>query len=90
MLVIVEYNNNILNTLKELLGYSPIIYTFGEMFSKYKNSVKKGKKNLATEEIFSLSYDSLLSDLKKSVWVSIDKEELPLINKQLKVLEICD
>lgn len=90
MLVIVEYNNNILNILKELLGYSPIIYTFGEMFSKYKNSVKKGKKNLATEEIFSLSYDSLLSDLKKSIWVSIDKEELPLINKQLKVLEICD
>ena len=90
MLVIVEYNNNILNILKELLGYSPIIYTFGEMFSKYKNSVKKGKKNLATEEIFSLSYDSLLSNLKKSIWVSIDKEELPLINKQLKVLEICD
>ena len=90
MLAIVEYSDNVLNLLKELLGYSPITYTFGEMFFKYKNSVKKSKRNLATEEIFSLSYDSLLSDLKRSIWVSIDKEELPLINKQLKVLEICN
>ena len=50
MLCIVEYENNIQNKLSKLLGYSPTIYTFEDIFSKYKNSTKK--KYLATEEIF--------------------------------------
>ena len=88
MLVIVKYENNIQNKLSKLLGYSPIIYTFEDIFSKYKNSTKK--KYLATEEIFSLAYDTTLSDLKKSIWVSINDDELSMITKKLKVLEICN
>ena len=85
MLVIVKYENNIQNKLSKLLGYSPIIYTFEDIFSKYKNSTKK--KYLATEEIFSLDYDTTLFDLKRSIWVSINDEDLSKIND--KILEIC-
>ena len=88
MLVIVEYESNIQNKVSNLLGYTPVIYTFEDMFSKYTNSTKK--KYLATEEIFSLSYDTTLSDLKRSVWISINDNELPIITKKLKVLEICN
>ena len=88
MLVIVKYENNIQNKLSKLLGYSPIIYTFEDIFSKYKNSTKK--KYLATEEIFSLDYDTTLFDLKRSIWVSINDDELSMITKKLKVLEICN
>lgn len=88
MLVIVEYENNIQNKLSKLLGYSPTIYTFEDIFSKYKNSTKK--KYLATEEIFSLAYDTTLSDLKRSVWISINEEDLLLVDKKLKILEICN
>lgn len=85
MLVIVKYENNIQNKLSKLLGYNPIIYPFKEIFSKYKNSVKK--KYLATEEIFSLAYNTTLSDLKKSIWVSINEEDISKIKD--KILEIC-
>ena len=85
MLVIVEYENNIQNKLSKLLGYSPTIYTFEDIFSKYKNSTKK--KYLATEEIFSLDYDTTLSDLKKSIWVSINEEDISKIKD--KILEVC-
>lgn len=85
MLVIVEYENNIQNKLSKLLGYSPTIYTFEDIFSKYKNSTKK--KYLATEEIFSLDYDTTLSDLKKSIWVSINNEDISKIKD--KILEVC-
>ena len=85
MLVIVKYENNIQNKLSKLLGYSPIIYTFEDIFSKYKNSTKK--KYLATEEIFSLAYNTTLSDLKKSIWVSINDEDISKIKD--KILEIC-
>lgn len=88
MLVIVEYENNIQNKVSNLLGYTPVIYTFEDMFSKYKNSTKK--KYLATEEIFSLAYDTTLSDLKRSVWISINEEDLLLVDKKLKILEICN
>ena len=85
MLVIVKYENNIQNKLSKLLGYSPTIYTFEDIFSKYKNSTKK--KYLATEEIFSLDYDTTLFDLKRSIWVSINDEDLSKIKD--KILEIC-
>ncbi|MGM9532747.1 hypothetical protein [Intestinibacter sp.] len=88
MLVIVEYESNIQNKVSNLLGYTPVIYTFEDMFSKYKNSTKK--KYLATEEIFSLAYDTTLSNLKRSVWISINEEDLLLVDKKLKILEICN
>ena len=83
MLVIVKSEDQ--SKLSNLLGYDPIIYPFKEMFSKYKNSVKK--KHLATEEIFSLAYDTTLSDLKKSIWVSINEEDISKIKD--KILEVC-
>ena len=88
MLCIVEYENNIQNKLSKLLGYSPTIYTFEDMFSKYKNSTKK--KYLATEEIFSLAYDTTLSDLKRSIWVSMSKEDISKVKNKIKILEICN
>ena len=88
MLCIVEYENNIQNKLFKLLGYSPTIYTFEDIFSKYKNSTKK--KYLATEEIFSLAYDTTLSDLKRSIWVSMSKEDISKVKNKIKILEICN
>lgn len=88
MLAIVEYENNIQNKLSKLLGYSPTIYTFEDIFSKYKNSTKK--KYLATEEIFSLAYDTTLSDLKRSIWVSMSKEDISKVKNKIKILEICN
>ena len=86
MLVIVKSEDQ--NKLSNLLGYDPIIYSFKEMFSKYKNSVKK--KYLATEEIFSLAYDTTLSDLKRSIWVSMSKEDISKVKNKIKILEICN
>ena len=83
MLVIVKSEDQ--SKLSNVLGYNPIIYPFKEIFSKYKNSVKK--KYLATEEIFSLAYNTTLSDLKKSIWVSINEEDISKIKD--KILEIC-
>ena len=83
MLVIVKSEDQ--SKLSNLLEYNPIIYPFKEIFSKYKNSVKK--KYLATEEIFSLAYNTTLSDLKKSIWVSINEEDISKIKD--KILEIC-
>lgn len=90
MHIIVEYYPNIIKDLEELLGYTPITYTFSEIFQEYCKTLKKSQKGLATPEVFSLQYDSLLSDLKKSVWVTVSKNEVPLINKRLNILEICD
>ena len=39
MLVIVKLEDQ--SKLPNLLGYDPVIYSFKEIFSKYKNSVKK-------------------------------------------------
>lgn len=90
MHIIVEYYPNIIKDLEELLGYTPITYTFSEIFQEYCKTLKKSQKGLATPEVFSLQYDSLLSDLKKSVWITVSKNEVPLINKKLNILEICD
>lgn len=88
MLVIVEYESNIQNKVSDLLGYTPVIYTFEDMFSKYRNSTKK--KYLATEEMFSLSYDTTLSDLKRSIWISMNEEDISKIKNNIKILEICN
>lgn len=90
MHIIVEYYPNIIKDLEELLGYTPITYTFSEIFQEYCKTLKKSQKGLATPEVFSLQYDSLLSDLKKSVWITVNKNEVSLINKKLNILEICD
>ena len=87
MLVIVKNEDNIQNKLISILGYTPNIIPFKQKLSEYKNSVKK--KHLATEEIFSLFYDTTLADLRNSVWITINKDELSLITKNLKVLEVC-
>lgn len=88
MLVIVKNEDNIQNKLISILGYTPSITPFKQKLSEYKNSVKK--KHLATEEIFSLFYDTTLADLRNSVWITINKDELSLITKNLKVLEVCE
>ena len=88
MLIIVKNENNIQDKLSSILGYTPNIASFSQKLLEYKNSVKK--KHLATEEIFSLFYDTTLSDLRNSVWVTINKDELSLITKNLKVLEVCE
>lgn len=89
MLLIVKQDSNIIDKLTKLLGYTPVYYTFEEKFLEFKKNLSKKDKRLATEEIFSLYYDSLLSDLKKSIWVSIDKDELSNIKDKIKILEIC-
>lgn len=88
MLVIVKNESNIQEKLTSILGYTPNITPFKQKLSEYKNSVKK--KHLATEEIFSLFYDTTLDDLRNSIWISINDDELPMIIKKLKVLEICN
>lgn len=92
MLAIVKFQGlpeRLNDSLMDTLGYIPSMKTFKEMFNNYKNSVKKSKRNFATEEIFSLQYDSLLSDLKESVWLTVEESDIPLLKKQFKVLEIC-
>ena len=92
MLVIVKSEDQ--SKLSNLLGYNPIIYPFKEIFSKYKNSVKKKylAKGLSSigayndkKKIF--NDPSTLSDLKKSIWVSINEEDISKIKD--KILEIC-
>ena len=89
MQVIVEYYSDIVKDLKKVLGYTPIIRTFSEMFQEYCKTLKKSQKGLATPEVFSLQYDSLLSNLKKSVWINITKDEFNIISKNFKILEVC-
>lgn len=76
--------------IEQYLGYIPMIYSFNELFIQYKNKIKKTKRNFATEEFFSLSYDSLLRDLKESLFVQTNKEELPILQKYFKVIEVCE
>lgn len=90
MLLIVKYEPCIIDTISKLLGYTPAYYTFDEKFKEFVRTIPKKNKNLATKEIFSLSYDSLLSDLKKSIWVSVDEKEFPLIENKLNILEVCN
>lgn len=61
--------------------------TFDEKFAAYSKQFKKSKK-VVTKEIFSLNYDSLLSDLEKSVFVECHSdEEIITIEKHFNVIE---
>lgn len=84
--IILEYDSDIVNKLSLALGYVPVVYTFNEMFDKYKKSIKKNKKYLATEEMFSLDYTTPLYILKKCIWVDVN--DIEKISK-LNVLEVC-
>lgn len=86
--VIVEYEENLVNEVTLALGYVPIIFTFNEMFDKYKKTLKKSKRYLATEEMFSLDYTTPLYILKRCVWINIDKEDLSKL-KEIDIEEIC-
>lgn len=73
--------------LEEHLGYIPPFYTFSEMYQDFKRKAKKTKtQDFGTEEYFSLGYNTLLSDLKKSVWIMCDED----LSKHFKVLETCE
>lgn len=53
--------------------------------------LRTAKKNWRTEEAFSLEFDSTLSDLKKSHFVYVDREDLELlIKKRLNVIEVIE
>ena len=68
----------------ENLGYH--VYDFDARFTKWRKSQLKSK--LITPEIFSLSYDSLLSDLYNSLFIFVDrKEDYELIKSKFKILE---
>lgn len=90
MLLIVKYSIGLIEKLTEILGYTPKYETFKEKFLQFTKTLKKNKKNLATEEIFSLDYDSLLSDLRESIWIYVDENKLPLLKEnKIEILEIC-
>lgn len=63
-----------------------IITSFNEEFEKYKRSCKKDF--LRTEACFSWNFNSTLQDLKKSVFVYPDNEDIERWIKQFyKVIE---
>ena len=84
--ILLEYDSDIVDKLSSALGYVPVIYTFNEMFNKYKKSLKKNKKYLATEEMFSLDYITPLYVLKKCIWVDVDDVEKV---RNLNIVEVC-
>ena len=51
------------------LGYTPIIYSFDDMYEKFKRKAKK--PGLATQEYFSLDYNSTLEDLRTYYWIDV-------------------
>lgn len=89
MQVIVKYSVNLIKELTKILGYTPRYMTFKEKFHQFARALRKSEKNLATEEVFSLAYDSLLSDLRESIWVYIDEKKLPLLKDKIDILEVC-
>lgn len=50
-------------------------FTFNERYEMFRKANSKRKAGLTTPEIFSLNYDTLLSDLKQSIFVNC--ESLP-------------
>lgn len=62
--------------------------TFEEEYNKYLTKCKK--KLWATQEGFSLGFDTTLSDLKQSIFVRPTEEEETTIRKRFKILEECD
>lgn len=65
-----------------------VINDFDEEYALY---LKKAKKNWRTKEAFSLEFNSTLSDLLKSRFIYVDREDLELlIMKRLNVIEIVE
>ena len=58
---------------------------------EYALYLRTAKKNWRTMEAFSLEFDSTLSDLKKSHFIYVDREDLELlIKKRLNVIEVIE
>lgn len=63
-----------------------LVTSFDEEYEKYLRRCKK--KQWATVEGFSLEFDSLLSDLKKSIFIYTDsKSTIDKIRKKFNVIE---
>lgn len=59
---------------------------FKEKYRIWRNSLRSNKLN--TPEIFSLQYNSLLSDLKRSIFVQYNtEEELQYLKNNFNVIE---
>lgn len=62
--------------------------TFEERYAKWLSSFNKKKLGLCTPEVFSLGYDSLLSELKESIFVIVNtEEELNLVDSNFNIIE---
>jgi hypothetical protein len=62
--------------------------TFEERYTKWLSSSNKKKLGLCTPEVFSLGYDSLLSELKESIFVIVNtEEELNLVDSNFNIIE---
>ena len=65
-----------------------IVNDFDDEYALY---LRTAKKNWRTMEAFSLEFDSTLSDLKKSHFIYVDREDLELlIKKRLNVIEVIE
>lgn len=65
-----------------------VINDFDEEYALY---LRRAKKNWRTKEAFSLEFNSTLSDLLKSYFIYVDREDLELlIMKRLNVIEIIE
>lgn len=74
--------------ISKLSKFGVIALTFEERYSKWLSSVKKKKLGLCTPEVFSLGYDSLLSELKECLFVAVNtEEELNLVDSNFNVIE---
>lgn len=83
MKVIILNKNNIVNILE---SKGILFNTFEEEYKKWLKTVKKSKLN--THEIFSLKYDSLLSDLTNSIFVEITSDEtLNYLSDNFNIIE---
>ena len=65
-----------------------IVNDFEDEYALY---LRTAKKNWRTMEAFSLEFDSTLSDLKKSHFIYVDREDLELlIKKRMNVIEVIE
>lgn len=81
--------------MKKLIVKGPIptikhcvVNDFDDEYALY---LRKAGKRWRTPEGFSLEFDSTLSDLKKSYFIYVDREDLELlIKKRLNVIEVIE
>ena len=65
-----------------------IVNDFDDEYALY---LRTAKKNWRTMEAFSLEFDSTLSDLKKSHFIYVDREDLEiLIKKRFNDIEVIE